>query len=302
MIRRAIVPTLLILLSGCAKRPPRDTSTETSGAATIPVSEELGRFVADEADEFDMLYPNARISLVPTTAREAIVDLLDEKVRTICIDRSFNDEEWGVTKKAGLTVVENRFAEDALAVIVHPSNRMDEIPFDVLKRIVASDIASWRGIPGSAMDAPVELVLTGKNSGMYELLQRQFFHIAGDLTPGRIVGTQREIITYVAAHPAAIGFVSVVPLRESHPPVRVVRVESTDISDSRRFVGPNQMDIYHSLYPLHYSLYLYSVGDRAGVGSGFGTFTMSNTGQKIVQDYGLVPVKIPSRVIQINPE
>ena len=65
---------------------------------------------------------------------------------------------------------------------------------------------------------------------------------------------------------------------------------------------PRQQEIHESLYPFHYSLYLYNTEAKAAVGVGFSALVLSNVGQKIFQRSGLVPVSIPYRTIQLNAE
>jgi hypothetical protein len=65
---------------------------------------------------------------------------------------------------------------------------------------------------------------------------------------------------------------------------------------------PRQQEIHESLYPFHYSLYLYNAEARAAVGLGFSALVLSNIGQKIFQRSGLVPVSIPYRTIQLKAE
>ncbi len=297
-----VVVVLFLCFLGCRERPVKPPETATSGHTTMLVTEALEPLLLAESREFTRIYPGAIVSVVGTSTREAIVMMLNDSVKTLCIDRRLNEEEWNVAKSAGMPLAENKIAEDALGVIVHRNNRMKEVSFKSLREILNVDATSWSSLPESRLSGSIELVLTGKNSGSYELLQRQFFHLAKDIVPSVLTRSHQESIAYVAEHPAAIGFVSVATLSSVLGRVKIVAVESAVVDEGDKFVKPSQMNIYRSLYPLHYSLYLYNAETRAGVGAGFGTFVMTVSGQKVIQDAGLVPVSIPNRIIQINAE
>jgi len=57
-------------------------------------------------------------------------------------------------------------------------------------------------------------------------------------------------------------------------------------------LSPGQQEIHTSLYPFHYSLYLYNTEAKAAVGVGFSALVLSNgSGRKFFRIQGLVPVK-----------
>ena len=247
------------------------------------------------------LYPDVRASVAGVSTREAIVHFLNDSVRCICIDRPLNQEELEVAKKAEVLFAENIIAQDALAVLVHATNTTKTISFQDIKEIVSGKKNTWKSVSGSGWSGAIELALTGRNSGMYELLQRHFFQLPNELAVTSLGRTQQDVTAYVSSHPQAIGIVSIAALRNNPVSVKVLAVESTNVTDER-YVKPNQINIYRSLYPLCYSLYLYTFASSTAVPAGFSTFVRAMHGQKIIQNAGLVPVVIPNRVIQITTE
>ena len=260
-----------------------------------PMVEQL----ADEGVRLDLVKP---MSVVGTTSREAIVALLNDSVATICVDRPLNDEERNVAKGAELKLTENRIADDALVVIVPAANPTKRLSMSSLRRIVTEGGLDWSGIPETKWSGGIEFVLSGRNSGSYELLQRTIFPTDRPLSVVAMFRTQAEIAAHVASHPQSIGIVSLPAAANLPPTVRIVKMETTNKDYPEPFVAPDQRDIYLGLYPLRYSLYLITTEKRPEEGSAFSTFVLKLAGQKIIQKSGLVPAQIPSRSIQITSE
>ena len=290
-----------MLLVSCRPKPSKPEETPTKGNLMLLVTDSHDWVLKEQADEYSRQYPEVHISVAGVSTREAIVHFLNDSVKSICIDRPLNKEELEVAAKANFEYAENKIAEDALAIIVHPQNPLKEILYQDVKEILTGVKKSWSQISSGGGRGTIELVLTGRNSGTYELLQRHFFRIDGNITISQLLPTQQRVVEYISAHPQALGIVSIAAVRNDSGSVKVLAVESTNM-EGERFVRPNQINIYRSLYPLHYSLYLYTSESSTGVAAGFSTFVRSMQGQKIIQNVGLVPVVIPNRVIQINTE
>ncbi|HLF20414.1 MAG TPA: substrate-binding domain-containing protein [Bacteroidota bacterium] len=294
-----ILPSFLI--AGCVKKQHKPEETPTKGELLVLVTDSHEQIMNQETEEYTRLYPDASVEVAGVSTREAIVHFLNDSVKCICVDRQLNQEEVEVAKKADLLFTENIIAEDALAVIVHAGNPIENISYQDVKEIVSGEKNMWKNIPGRGPSGSIEVVLTGRNSGMYELLQRYFFHLSHELFVTFLAKNQQEVMAYVSSHPQAFGIVSIGAVRNNPPSVKVLGIESTNIM-KERFAKPSQINIYRSLYPMRYSLYLYTSTSSTGVAAGFSTFVRSMHGQKIIQNAGLVPVVIPNRVVQITTE
>jgi len=236
------------------------------------------------------------------TTREAIVLLLNDSVHTIVIDRQFNEEEKQVAQQASIRLVENKIAEDGVAIIVHKQNPIPNITTESVHRIITKTATEWTQITESHRSGPIDFVLTGKNSGLNEILQKQIFQESKPLQPNAVMNSQREVIQYVSEHLNSIGFVAASLLTDENANVKMLPVLTKSPEGDEKEYLPKQQEIYESLYPFHYSLYLYNAETKAAVGVGFSALVLSNVGQKIFQISGLVPVNIPYRTIQLKAE
>lgn len=296
-MKTIIVTSLVLMLGGCKPRVPKPEPP-----AVILVTESHSAILQSIVAEGVRIERCKPLSVIPTTTREAIVAMLNDSVANICVDRPLNAEELAVVAQANLKLVDNKLADDALTVLVNELNPLHELSMESLKKILHGTDRNWSNVSESRWSGEMDVVLTGRNSGAYELLHKKFFPSTSDLALTQALRTQSEVAEYVAHHPRAMGIVSLPVAAHLPTGVRVVALESTTKEEGSRFVKPSQRGLYLGLYPLRYSLYLYTTERKIGVGSTFITFALRLEGQKIIQSSGLVPAKVPSRPIQITSE
>jgi phosphate transport system substrate-binding protein len=236
------------------------------------------------------------------STREAVVLLLNDSVRSIMIDRQFNEEEQKIIQQAALRIVENKIAEDGIAIIVHKQNPISSIHTESVRNIVTSNAKDWNQITEAHWAGSIDFVLTSKNSGMYEFLQEKIFSVSKPLQPTTIMANQRDVIRYVATHPQSVGCVAASLVSDEVEQIKVLPLHAKSSEGNEEEYLPRQEEIYNALYPFHYSLYLYNAEAKTSVGVGFGALVLSNVGQKIIQKAGLVPASIPYRTIQLHAE
>ncbi len=182
-----------------------DEETATKGSLAVLASESHFELIQAEAEEFTSLYKDARVAVSGATTREAIVQLLNDSVSVVVVDRMLNQEEERVAREAKLKLERIEVALDAVAVVVNHLNDADGISRETLNDVLVRKITDWNQVRGSGLSGPVELVLTGKNSGTYELVKDHFFSLSQDIQASVVLSTQKEVIEYVARHPQAVG-------------------------------------------------------------------------------------------------
>jgi len=300
-MKRIYLSILFILIAGfngCKER----TDTAVSGSSVVLAADPYLELIQQEVEQFMSLYPNVKMEVRGATTREAIVHLLNDSVRSIVIDRLLNDEEQQVARQASIRIVQNKIAEDGVAVIVHKKNPISHMTVELVKNIISGMTELWNQVPGGQLQGPIEFVITGRNSGMYELLQNKFFTISKLRVPTAVMNNQRDVIRYVSTHPHSVGFVASSLVMEEKEDVNIVPILVKSPEGGEKEYYPGQQEIYSSLYPFHYSLYLYNAESKAAVGVGFSALVLSNVGQKIIQKAGMVPAAIPYRTIQLHAE
>ena len=86
-------------------------------------------------------------------------------------------------------------------------------------------------------------------------------------------------------------------------PVRFFeRMRVDDADGVLSAVKATQRSIYDRVYPLTYSLYLYTSEKTPGTAYGFSAFVAEDIGQRVFLYAGLVPKTMPYRTIQLTQE
>jgi phosphate transport system substrate-binding protein len=183
---------------------------------------------------------------------------------------------------------------------VNRENPVPSFTMGTLDSIFRQRVRRWEDVPGSGMKGAIELALTGRNSGLFELLANRFTSSADVPQPAFIAPRQSDIRDFVGAHAQAIGWAAIPALPDTTAAARRVPVVGPGEDG---VVAPrklHQANVYQGFYPLHYPLYLAYVGKSSAVAVGFGAFIASAPGQKIILNAGLVPATMPVRLVQVN--
>lgn len=170
-------------------------------------------------------------------------------------------------KAAGL--VEHLIGWDALAVVVHAGNPVENLNREQLKGLFSGKIGNWRELGGA--DLAVQVVSSPVGSGMRAA--------AVELVLGALPMTRRELISarvadsddQVARYPGGICLLShsMVQARE----VKVLAVEG---------VLPTRESVANRRYPLVKPLQLVTRGQPRGLTAQFVEFSRSAEGQELL--------------------
>jgi phosphate transport system substrate-binding protein len=300
MKKNLFLAFLVVFLSfyGCKKHE----GTPPAKQRLVLIADPYLPIMKQEVEQYMSLYPKVKFEVLGATTREAIVHLLNDSVHSVIIDRQFNEEELQVAKQAAIRFNENLVAKDGIAIIVNKQNPISRLSIESAKRIVTSSIKEWNQIPESRTAGGIDLVLTERNSGMYELIQKKFTTGSKSLEPTAIRNNQQEVVQYVSSHTQSIGFVAASLVINGAENFKVLPVIIKSAEGKEIGCLPGQQEIHDSLYPFQYSLYLYNTESTDADRIGFSAFILSNIGQTIIQKASLVPASMPYRTIQLTAE
>jgi phosphate transport system substrate-binding protein len=167
-------------------------------------------------------------------------------------------------------------AKDAIAIIVHPLNPIENLSLDQIRDTFSGKIQNWKELGGS--NWPIDIVTREEGSGTRESFQK-FVMRKDDISLGALVQDSNGAVRQVIATDAkAIGYIS---LGLVNGQVKAVKISG---------VEPNLRSVYSGKYTLVRPFLFVFNEEPAGASKSFLDFVLSPPAQKLLLKEGLVPV------------
>jgi phosphate transport system substrate-binding protein len=291
-----------VILCSCnnntAPTTPRDTTT--SGSALIASDSLYKSMVDSEIQVFTSEYKDASIQVNYTNEAMAVKAFLTDSVKGIIIGRELKPSEIKIFKdKKKYEPRTVRLATDAVAVIVHPDNPVDEITVDQLNNIINGTTTDWGN------GTKISVIIDNEGSGMISFLQDSVLKGGNFGKTVFALPAGQSMLDYISSHKNAVGFIGVNQItsydKDSNQlfPKEIKPLGISKLS-GRKFYKPYQAYVASRNYPLlRFTNFIFNETHK-GITSGFASFIGSDKGQRIILKDGLVPSNSPIRLIQIN--
>jgi phosphate transport system substrate-binding protein len=173
---------------------------------------------------------------------------------------------------------EHVIAIDGLAILVHPSNPLEQLNIETLARIFAGEITNWSAVGGP--DLPIGIYARDERSGTWDTFKELVLAGRYILTDSaRRYESNDQLSDDVSSDPAGIGFAGFASVRSS---------KLLAIADGNApALKPSKMSVATEDYPLSRRLYLYTPGVTGGpLVQAFIEYAQSQPGQDIVAQSG----------------
>lgn len=174
---------------------------------------------------------------------------------------------------------------DALAIVVHPSNPINNISLENLRKVLAGEITSWKEL-GAAFDNQIQLVNDSAGAGTRAAMEELVMKKGGKgekktITLKSVVAnSSAEMKANIANLKYAIGYLPFNYLDNTVKPISIDHV------------SPSYAAAYKGEYPLFRDLHYVIKKGSAGLGRAYIYFVLSPEGQDIVVKEGFLPVKL----------
>lgn len=265
------------------------------GAATILVDETLTPIMEDQVAIFESKY-DAKIKIVSKSESELVVSLFKEKSGIAILSRNLTLNENKMFEQKKITPKITKFATDAIAFISNKSNN------DTLIEL-KSILEFMQGKQNSKING---LVFDNPNSSTVRYMNEIAKINAFPKEKVYSFKTNEEVIKFVAENNGMIGVVGLNWLTQPRPAMHEY-VDKVDIlsvkgGSNEKYYFPSQNNIAEGKYSLARDLYIINAQGYSGLGMGFASFVAGDIGQRIILKSGLLPVRVPSRKINIRNE
>jgi phosphate transport system substrate-binding protein len=243
------------------------------------------------AERYQDSREGVRISVTGGGSGTGIAALLNNTVDLANASRQIKSEEINKARENDVEPVEFVVARDAIAVIVHPQNPVNALTLPQLSDIYSGKIKNWSEVGGE--DRPIVRLSRETNSGTHVYFLEVVLRLGESdnktlfSQDTLLLPSSEGIIHEVRQNPNAIGYdgLGYVP----HDLKVLAIAEKT----GGAYVRPSIETVNSGTYPIARDLYIYTIGQPAGVVKEYLDWIFSEEAQTIVSDLGFVPVGAP---------
>lgn len=225
-------------------------------------------------EEFVALNPEVTFEYDATGSSAGIKNVKDGTYKLGFSSRELKEEETqGVEYKT--------IALDGIALVIHPSNKIENITLEQIKGIFTGEIKNWSELGG----ADTEIVVVSRENGSGTRSAFEEIAKIGDLLTEKAIikSGNGEVASYVAGEPNAIGYTSFVTLEANVDKIKGLQVES---------VKPEIANVQDQTYKLSRPfIMVYDSSKLNEAEKAFIDFLFTDEGQEILEEAGAIRVK-----------
>ncbi|MDI6780683.1 MAG: phosphate ABC transporter substrate-binding protein [bacterium] len=271
MYRLISVMLILMVGMGCARNNV-ETINIAGSTAFQPFAEKL-------AEEFMAVHPDVRVNVQGGGSAVGIQSAQSGVVQIGMADIVTLPKE-----AEGLNSIVA--AKDAIVIIVHPTNKVDNLSLQQIQDIFSGRLNNWAELGGEkgekgekGENKSITVVSREEGSGT-----RDSFHdmlLKGvQLSPHALIQNSTGAVRLmVQSDPSAIGYITHGVVT---PDVKAIAIDG---------IAPSPENIHAGKYNVVRPIFLLTKGELKGKAGEFIDFILSPQGQKIIADNGLLPVK-----------
>ena len=279
----SIVMTFLMIIaviaislagSGCTDNEDTDTSQNSmklqiAGSTTVlPIAEECARIFMENNPGSQVYVSGGGSSHGVKSVAEDVIDIGDAS-------RDLKDSE----KEQYTDLVTHAVAKDGVAIIVHPSNTINDLTITQLQGIYTGEITNWKDVGGE--DIEIMVVSREGGSGTRDCFEQVVLKpIEKDVTEYAIIqDSNGKVRTTITGSEQGIGFIS---LGYVNSDVKAVNLDGTE---------PTIENIRSNNYAISRTLWMITKGNPDENEQAFLDFVLSEEGQNIVSDVHYISIE-----------
>ncbi len=279
-----------------------NTSTATkapnvTGTVSIEGSSTVQPFSIALIDEFAKVYPDVKIN--PPSGKGSgagITAFINKQVDIAQSSRKIKDDEKSQATAGGLDPFETHILDDALAMAVHPDNKVTQLTLEQVAKIFAGQITDWSEVGGSG--GAITIYTRNEESGSFAYMEEDVIQkvLGKEVKYSSDINKQANApagLTAVSGDPSGIFYAGLGNLADI--PQGKVKVVPVSKDASSNGVVPSEATVKDKTYPISRGLFYYTNGDPAkstnAALKAFVAYALSDEGQKLGEEIGFVGIK-----------
>ncbi len=244
--------------------------------SVLPISQK-------EAEVYMDTYPDRGITVTGGGSGVGIAALIDGTTHIAMSSREIKIAEKLRLQDTGKELVEAVIAYDALAVVVHPSNPIDQLKRAAIEGIYTGKISNWKELGGP--DRKIVAYARETSSGTYEFFKEAVLDRKEYATNILSLTSNGAIFQSAKQTEGAIGYIGLAYISEG------VKTLEVSFDEGKNYVAPTFENAKSKLYPISRPLYYYFTEDNQERIQPFLDFVGSETGREIIANIGYVPAR-----------
>jgi phosphate transport system substrate-binding protein len=245
----------------------------------IKGSDTLGaKLVPQLAEEFKAQHPGTTFNIAAEGSTTGISAIIDGTAQIGMSSRPTKPEEVAAAKTKGVTFKETTVAWDGIAVIVNSANPVKSLTKKQVEQIFTGDVTDWSGVGGSG--GKISVYTRNTSSGTYSEFKELAMKKRDYALDSQKMAGNEQIASEVSKNPNGVGYVGLAYTKAGG--IKVVPIDGA---------SPSKESVLSKAYPYARPTFYYTNGEPAGLAKQFVDFTVSDAGQKIVEQVGFVPIR-----------
>lgn len=245
----------------------------------IKGSDTLGaKLVPQLAEEFKAQHPGTSFDIAAEGSTTGFAALIDKTAVIGMASRPAKPEEIATATSKGVKLKPTTVAYDGIAVIVNSANQVTGLTRRQVEQIFTGDVTDWSAVGGAA--GGISTYTRNTSSGTYAEFKELAMKKRDYAKDSQKLAGNEQIASEVAKNPNGVGYVGLAYTKA--PGIKVVPIDGGT---------PSKESVLANKYPYARPTFFYTDGDPTGGAKDFVDFTVSEAGQKIVEQVGFVPIK-----------
>lgn len=235
------------------------------------------------AESFMKENPSQSITVTGGGSGVGLSSLLSGTTDIAQTSRRIKFDEKQKLQELGKTVKEIIIAYDALAIVVHPENKVTNMTREQLEKIFTGKITNWKEVGGD--DMRIVPYSRETSSGTYEFFMESVLKNKNYVNGIMSMPATGAIVQSVSQTKGAIGYIGLAYLGKN---VKAIHVS---YDEGKTFVEPSEVNAKNETYPIVRPLYYYYEVKSETKVTSFIDYVLSPKGQKIVSEVGFITIK-----------
>ena len=242
------------------------------------------------AEAYQVKTPEVSLSVTGGGSGTGIASLINGTTDIANASRQIKAEEVELATSNGQNPVEFVIARDAIGVIVHKENPLEQLTLQEISDIYSGKINNWQELGG--YDRPIVRVSRETNSGTHVYFLEEVLRLGEEenstlfARDTLLLPSSEGIIAEVSTNPNAIGYDG---LGYITPEVKVLGIAS---GPGNPYILPSAETVNQGTYPIARDLYMYTAQEPQGEVKRYMDWIFSPDAQAIVTELGFVPILV----------